>query len=283
MPEINTETEAAAIAALAAQPITTTIEDVPVVHAPENWSTQFYPSLLKRPLRKTGSTSYTDIDSFLRVIDEQTPPAGNESRVYLDVDFVAQKFTAVAVFNDHGTGLEAQPGWRDHRATFSPRLSEEWKRWNKASGEEMSQVKLAHFLEENIADIVSPAGSNMPSGAEVLTFVSKLEETRKVKYGSAVNLQNGMVQLQFVEEGEGATRGQLDLFKKFAIGIRPFFGGSGYQLEAFLRYRIDRNNGEIKFWFEIQRPDRVLEDASKEIIDKIVETGEPVLFGNPDR
>lgn len=282
MPEIKPETEAEAVAALAAQPITTTIEGVPVVLAPETWSTQFYPNLLQKPLRKTGSTSYTDVASFLRAIDEQTPPAGNESRVYLDVDFVAQKFTAVAVFNDHGTGTEALAGWRDHRATFTPRLSEEWKRWNKTSGEAMTQVALAHFLEENIADIVSPAGSNMPTGAEVLTFVSKLEETRKVKYGSAVNLQNGMVQLQFVEEGEGATRGQLDLFKKFAIGIRPFFGGSGYQLEAFLRYRIDRNNGEIKFWFEIQRPDRVLEDASKEIIDKIVETGEPVLFGNPD-
>ena len=187
------------------------------------------------------------------------------------------------MFNDHGDGFDAPAGWRDHRATFTPRQSEEWKRWNKASGEAMPQVALAHFLEENIADIVSPAGSSMPSGAEVLTFVSKLEETRKVKYGSAVNLQNGMVQLQFVEEGEGATRGQLELFKKFAIGIRPFFGGSAYQLEAFLRYRIDRNNGEIKFWFEIQRPDRTLEDASKEIIDKIVEAGATVLFGNPDR
>lgn len=201
--------------------------------------------------------------------------------IYLDVDYAAQKVKATAVFNDHG---EDAAGWQDHRAVFTPRFSEEWKRWNANNKQPQDQIKLAHFLEENIGDIVAPEGSKLPSGADVLTFVSRLEETRKVKYGSGVNLQNGMVQLEFVEDGDSATKGKLDLFREFAIGVRPFFNGDAYQVRAFLRYRIDRNTGGITFWYELQRPDRVLEDACKATIESIrAKTGMPVIFGALDK
>ena len=73
------------------------------------------------------------------------------------------------------------------------------------------------------------------------------------------------------------------MFREFALGLRPFDGGDAYQVKAFLRYRIDRNTGQIVFWFELQRPDRVLEDASKAMVDKIkTSTGLPVIFGTPE-
>lgn len=43
-----------------------------------------------------------------------------------------------------------------------------------------------------------------------LLFVAAMQETRKVKYGSAVNLQNGMVQIEFIEDGDSGTKGGED-------------------------------------------------------------------------
>ena len=285
MPELQTAqqpTEADAIAGLAATPFVETIHGVPIIMLPSGngqWTADEQANLLPAPTRKTGNIKTHNTDSFIDVAKRFGSLA--TCNIYLDVDYAAQRVQATAVFNDHADG-DGDAGWRDHRATFAPRQTEEWKRWTGKDRQVMEQVKLAHFLEENIGDIASADG--MPSGSDVLTFVSHLEETRKVKYGSAVNLQNGMVQIEFVEDsGDKTTTGKLEMFREFALGLRPFDGGDAYQVKAFLRYRIDRNTGQIVFWFELQRPDRVLEDASKAMVDKIkTSTGLPVIFGTPE-
>jgi uncharacterized protein YfdQ (DUF2303 family) len=255
-----------------------------VVAHPDNWNIQTLDleKNLDNPFRKRGSITVAEVDSFIDYSKRYGSLAA--CNIYLDVNYEQSKIHATSIFNDHADG-DGLPGWRDHRCKFVPRFSKEWNTWTGKSGESyaMGQFDFAHFLENNIGDIASPAGSNLPSGSDVLTFVSKLEETRKVKFGSAVNLQNGTVQFEFIEDGDNATKGKLEMFKRFAIGIRPFFNGSAYQIEAALRYRIDRNTGEIKFWYELQRPDRVLEDASQEVIEAIrTKTGFPVIFGTPD-
>lgn len=269
------QTEAEAGYHLAKKPEVTTIEGVPVLLMPEGYSKELMTALLPCPTRKIGTITISDVDSFIDV----TKRFGSLSNcnIYLDVDYAKQHIQATSIFNDHH---DSGAGWRDHRAVFSPKLSEEWTRWMGKDKQALEQVKLAHFLEENIGDIAQVEG--MPTGSDVLTFVSALQETRKVKYGSAINLQNGMVELQFIEEGDNGTKGKLEAFRQFAIGIRPFANGDAYQVKAFLRYRIDRNTGGITFWFELQRPDRILEDASRAMVDKIkTTTGLPVIFGKP--
>lgn len=269
------QTEAEAGYHLAKKPEVILVEGHPFLLKPEGYVADDLTKLLPAPLRKSGTVEIHDVDSFIDVTKRQGSLAN--CNVYLDVDYTANRIQATAIFNDHG---DYAAGWRDHRAVFTPMLSEEWKRWTGKDKTAMEQVKLAHFLEENISDIASVDG--MPTGSDVLTFVSCLQETRKVKYGSALNLQNGMVQIEFIEEGDGATKGRLEVFKQFAIGLRPFINGDAYQVKAFLRYRIDRNTGGITFWYELQRPDRILEDASKAMVEKIkASTGMPVVFGNP--
>lgn len=282
MIEETIKTEAEAGAALAQKPLVEDIEGVPYLLLPSGhgaWESQNLHGLLLVPTRKKGTTQVHEIDSFISVV-EYYKTGNDDQLIYLDVDYAASHVVATAVFNDHGT---TDAGWRDHRAVFEPRTSVEWQRWTAKDRQKMEQVELAHFFEENIGDITTAeSGSKTPSGSDVLAFVSQLEETRKVKYGSGVNLQNGMVQLQFIEEGEEGVRGKLDLFREFTIGLRPFRGGDAYQVRAFLRYRIDRNTGDINFSYELQRPDRVLEDATKTIIQKIVEeTGVTVIYGTP--
>jgi uncharacterized protein YfdQ (DUF2303 family) len=272
-------TEAQAVANLTQKPFVETVAGKPIVFYPlENgqWTYSEAEHLLPNPLRKKGSISLHDVDSFVQVVKKQG--SLTNSNIYLDVDYAKSKLQAVAVFNDNSDDKDA--GWRDYRAVFNPRITEEWKRWTESNKQAFDQVTFAQFLEANLADIASPAGSKLPTSSDVITFVTHLEETRNVKYGSGVNLQNGMVQLQFTEDGDSATKGNLELFKEFAIGVSPFFGGSPYQVKAFLRYRIDRNTGAIKFWYELQRADKTIEDAAKEIIEKIkTETGAPVVFG----
>lgn len=275
------ETEAAAVAALAQKPLVEVIEGVPHLLMPStggSWTVTNLDKLLPNPRRKEAALTVHELDSFIEVVKRYGSLAS--CNLYLNVDYAKQQVKATAIFDDHADG-DGKPGWRDHHATFEPRFSEEWRRWNANNKQQMEQVKLAHFLEENIGDIVSPLAS-LPNGSDILAFVSKLEETRKVKYGSGVNLQNGMVQLEFIEEGDNGTKGKLEMFREFAIGIRPFFNGDAYQVRAFLRYRIDRNTGGITFWYELQRPDRVLEDASKAMIETMrTKTGMPVIFGAP--
>lgn len=260
------------IEALARKPFLLDTIEHPFVAVPDGYQLKDISHVLQAPARKTGVTHIHDADSFIKICSLQGDPM--ESVIYINADYEKQTIAVTAVFNDHEPGINNSAGWRDHRAVYSPRFTTEWRRWNEKDNTSMSQSEFGFFLEANLADIHTPTGS------EVLTFVTTLQETRKVKYGSSVNLANGMVQIEFVEEGSDATKGKLEMFRKFTLGIRPFVGGAAYPLEALLRYRIDRNSGEIKFWFDLQRPDRILEDAIKDIVEKIrTETGLLCLAG----
>lgn len=244
--------------------------DTPMAIIPEGFELRDLEHLLKYPRRHTGTVQLHDDESFIAYVKEIG--SLSNTRIYIAADFAKSALTVTAIFNDHADTA----GWRDHRAVFVPRQTEEWKRWLQNNAEAMSQQKFAHFLESNLTDI------RTPNGADVLLFATNLEETRNVKYRSGVNLNNGMVQLEYVEEGEGATKGKLDAFKEFTLGIRPFFNGDPSEVKAFLRYRIDRNSGEIKFFYELQRADRVIEDATKTLADKIKTLiGFPTYFGQP--
>jgi len=230
---------------------------------------------LPRPRRKKGAVILHDVDSFILFAKRFGNP--EESVIYIDADYAAGDISATAIFNDHSSD---NTGWRDHRAKFSPRFTAEWKKWTAINKTKMSQHDLGIFLESNIADIVCPEGSGFPTGSDILGFVTNLQEIRKVTYGKQTNLQNGMVAIAFTEEGDKGTQGRLEVFKEFCIGIRPFHNSSAYPIKAYLRYRIDRNSGDIVFWYELQRPERFLEDACAEMVKAIQEnSGLPVVFG----
>lgn len=248
-----------------------TSEHGDLVAIPDGYSLERRTDHLPTPGRKRGKTTLHDVESFIAQVKRHGTP--DDCVVYVDADYAKQHVQAVAVFNDNASDYA---GFRDHLAFFTPRFTEEWKRWTEQTGKAMTQAEFGFFLEANLGDIAEPAG------AQVLEFVLTLQETRKVKYGSSVNLANGMVQLEFTEEGDSATKGKLEVFRKFTLGLRPFSGGAAYSVEALLRYRIDRNSGEIKFWFDLQRADRVLEDACRATVELIRDkAGVPLLFGTP--
>lgn len=246
----------------------------PHIAVPDGYTVQDFEKHLAAPRRAKGTTTLHDVESFIETCKRYG--SLSDAVIYVDADYGSQKISATAVFNDHGDDPQ-KTGWRDHRARFAPRFTQEWKRWMDKSGKPMSQTEFAFFLEANLPEIVTPPGG------EVLEFVTNLQDTRQATYGRAVNLQNGMVQIEFTEKGDDGTKGKLDLFREFTLALRPFEGGEPYSVKALLRYRIDRNSGDIAFWFDIPRPERILEDACKETVEKIRRSaGLPVVFGTPE-
>lgn len=268
---VCTTTEAGAIAALTARPITDNIDGHPFVLDPSGKLTSVE-HLLAQPMRPRGTSHVTTVDCLLELLSRYQH---NDTIVWIDRNLATGRLAAVAVLNEH-------PGWRDWRIKLDAQTTPDWEAWINNNKRQLSQTELASFLDQRLENIVQPAGSACPSGAEVLTFVSRLEETRKVKYGSAINLQNGMVQIEFVEEGDDATRGKLEVFREFAVGLAPYQGGQPYEIRAALRYRIERNSGAIQFHYELRNIDRVIESACNDMISQIQRAGHTTVFGKPD-
>ncbi len=275
-------TEAQAVAELAQKPfISKDNTDTAVLLIPDgpgSWDFKSLESFQNAPNRKKGSVALHDVDSF--IVTAVRHGTELDSVIYIDADYARNAVSATAVFNDNGKDGETR-GWRDHRAVFTPRQTKQWCDWIQSNGKKMGQEDFANFFEQHISDFAPVPGK--PNGGDVLLFVSQLQDTRTVRYGSSINTQNGMMQLEYTEEGEANQKGKLDMFKEFSLGISPFFGGKPYQIDAFLRYRIDRSTRQISFWYELKQPEAILESACADMIKKIKdETKLPVVFGVPD-
>lgn len=95
-----------------------------------------------------------------------------------------------------------------------------------------------------------------------------------------INLQNGGVSFEFVEDETKETRTRMVVFERFTLGL-PVFDGSttAYAIEARLKYR--EKEGSVTFWYELIRPDRVFKDAVADTLNQIKEqTGFMLLHGS---
>ncbi len=245
----------------------------PYVVVPTGYKFADLEYLLPNPTRKQGNIVTTDADSFIKyVMDEK---AWTGARIYANLDSETAKLGLVAVLNDHGT----HPQWRDHRCTYDPKLSLEWKRWSGSDRREMNQLEFASFIEDNIGDVVSVNDS--PNGTQMLGMALAFERTADKKVASRVNLQSGGVRFEFIDDDNKQTKSAMEAFSRFNIGVPVFYGSdSAYPVEARLKYR--EKDGKVIFWYELVRADRVFQTAAREVIQRIKdETAVTVLFGTP--
>ena len=135
---------------------------------------------------------------------------------------------------------------------------------------------MAMFIEENLQDIAASEG--FPTGQQLLEMATSFQASQDMRFKSAIRLQNGGVNMSFVQDDDTQTLAQMKMFEKIAIGIPVFWNGTAYQITARLRYRV--KEGRLIFWYELIRNDKVLEDATKTMIAKIKEaTDVPLYFG----
>jgi uncharacterized protein YfdQ (DUF2303 family) len=226
------------------------------------------------PRRKRATVRLADALSFIDYVERHGSLA--YSTVWCEADYAAGKVDFSAILNDHGE--EEEPHWRDHTARYAPVFSQEWKTWTSKNKHTFSQAEFAMLIEDNLKDIAG--ADNLPTGAQMLEMALSFEANQDMRFKSAIRLQNGGVQMSFVQDDDSQTLAKMQLFDRFAIGIPVFWNGDAYRVDARLRYRV--RDGKLTFWFELIRQDKVLESATTTLIEQIrTATGSPFFFGDP--
>lgn len=214
--------------------------------------------LLINPTSKRAVTALHDADSFVGYVN-RFKDAGTV--VFADID--NRKFECVMDF--HGaTGGDEGPRWGKHRALYTSETTLEWDAWMEKNGKAMTQVDFARFIEDRIPNIAEP------SGADLLEMCLKLEAKKDVSFKSYKRLDNGEHQFQYEEQINGSTgaqNGTMKIPNAFTVVIEPFRGVGGKSIEARFRYRI--NSAQLALWFELVRPDDVLQEAFDLIVDDV--------------
>ena len=232
------------------------VNEIPFLIKKNGFEFKDLSTLLDAPQFIDDTAQLSDVDSFIEYYNRF---CNDDSTIYYDIENAA--FNAV-IDHHHNDG---QPEWGKHIAKYTCPKTPEWKSWLNGSGAKMDQEAFSLFIEDNLNEILEPTGTQM------LDVVSSLEATKNVNFRSALRLDNGQTQLNYVEniEGQAGTNGQLSIPSTIKLGMRLFAGGEGYEIDARFRYRI--KNGSLIMWYELIRPHKVNEAAIEGILSIVKE------------
>lgn len=232
---------------------------------PEHYKVESLEDFMARPLRIQQNVELHDAASLIAYVQE----FGDHevSRIFFDQEH--EQFQAVIDYH----GPNGVPGWCEHVAGFTARRSVEFATWMGQNRKQMTQVDFARFLEDNIPDVVEP------NSADLLQVALTFEAKKSVEFSSGVRLNNGQIQFAYDEVVRGtAQKGTLEVPEQFVLGVPIHVGGPAYRITVRFRWRLQ--DGKAVFWYEIVRPHRFVEDALREIRERIgQETGLDVLAG----
>ena len=232
------------------------------VMVPEGYEIQ-YPEAPDNPARIVQTVALEDAQGFSSYVKEF---ARDSTAIFLDDD--DRKFTAILDYHKggHGDAEAEMPEWCDHVATFMARTTPEWETWSGHNQKAFGQVEFAEFIEDNLLDVVEPAG------ADLLEITRTLEAKKDVAYSSAIKLQNGSVRINYDEQIKGTANtqaGVIEIPQQFTLQIQILRGGSAFRFPARFKYRLkDRS---LYLWYEIIRPHKLMESAMEEAVKSIEE------------
>lgn len=220
------------------------------------------------PSRKAGTVAVFDVDSFLAYFKKH---GDDSSEVYADV----KERTITAVLDAH---TEEGPRWGKHRLVLELQLTTAWTTWIKRDGALMPQGDFAHFIADNLKDLIEPAAATM------LEIAESFQATTKASFESSTRLASGGRKFAYSEDTDAKAghKGDLTIPDTMRLALRPFEGAAPYDVTARFRYRLEKT--ELTLGFKLERPDDVLAAAFANIRDQIdSDIDQPVLSGKPVR
>lgn len=226
------------------------------------------------PKRPIGLVHLRDAKSFVAFHGTQARP---NSRIYATME--PAKF--VAVFDDTPNAFDQVSGyqeppstdWRSHRADFVVPASREWQTWTGQHKKHMTQLQFAEFLLDNLPDVTEPSGSDL------YQMAMNFEATQSGTFVSTQRLQDGSHNLQWRADNSGGT---VKLPEHIKLNIPVFENEEPVEMSARLRYRCSKD-GDLKLWYELVRPHKVLETAFREIWERIEQGCDTtILLGTPE-
>lgn len=207
------------------------------------------------PRRKSGKLTAFDAASFNRIIRDN-PDAGNVA-IYIDRD--PENPAVVGVLNGNGP---SGPGWGDFRVSMAFRATPQWLKWRAIDNKMKSQADFAEFIEDNLEDIVEPAG------AQMLEIVTMLQGTRTTNFRRGINLGTGAVQFQHLEADE-VKAGDFEIPQSFGIVIAPFVGIQPFKVPVRFRWRL--SDGKLSLGFKLQRIESLMKQVMDEVFAAVVQ------------
>lgn len=238
----------------------TEIHGVPVVITPGGFQVEKFPELAASPKRTFAFINAHDVTGFIDYI--------NQFKLVNTAIFAALQPQAAlsGVIDYHSQNLAA---WCTHRVNCDMAHSEEWKRWSGANKTKMDQRAFGVFLEDNLKDVTEP------SGADLLSMALNFSSARNAEFKSSIRLADGTVQFSYVEDEKA---GQVRLPARIVLTLPVFRGEGAYLLAARLKYHL--KGAEFSIWYELDRPDLVLDTAYADVIARITAaTGIAVFRG----
>lgn len=172
---------------------------------------------------------------------------------------------------------EFQAGHVAHRAKMELPFSEEWRTWNDISGRLMGQLEFARFIEENASDV------RAPSAGELLDACRDLQAHRKVSFIKAVRTASDNESFEYTSETNLHAKGNIDIPTKFKLGLPVYFGDAEIELYAFLRWKLDDDNGALTLGVQLHRVEHVRQAVFKKIVQDVAARTEcPAVFGKSE-
>lgn len=256
--------------------LTTTMEDIaahiqagkiifapshaPAVIVPEGFTLKDIEYLRDRPARIREHAKIATAQSFIDYVRMHS----TQTSILL-ADEEARRIRALIDYHDD------EANHKDHTATYTCKLSKEWREWSAADNKRLNQLQFAEFIEDHVNDITDPVG------AELLDMTNRFHVVRNSVFGSVQRLATGEFSIQYSQENQ---KGSIEFPETITLAIAPFHAGERYELKARVRYRVD--DGKLALWYQLISPEKVLEHAFSEVKAAISTalSGLPMLDGD---
>ncbi len=240
---------------------------------------------LDRPVRKTGTTIFTDVESFCWYVNKHQ----SEDETIIIAD--EERARIQAVINSDGV---REPNWSDFQALLKLGFSRQWELWFKNShtekGQYFDQVGFADFIEDNRSDITYQADKDL-TALQLSSILCNLQSHFEEKFTSKIDPVSGGTTLHY--ENNETGKGLIAIPKQINLIIPIYKNGDIFQVTIRIRHR--RSGGSIVFYYIIDQIDLLKQKAFDKIClritkgetlyDAVIEeevfegTGLPVLRG----
>lgn len=229
------------------------------------------------PQRIEQEVTLLEAGSFIEYVNRFKD---TDTLIFCDVSETGVTFKAMLDYHQQKEKGTHAPRYCTHVADFTAIHTPEWRAWQSANRQRMSQVDFATWLEDNAQLFVQP------KGAELLELVRTLHGHANARFSTALRLDNGSHSVSYEEDvqikgtGAGTKSGDVKLPPEVVAGVAVFQGGQPYKITARLKARVQERS--LTLWFETIQMPAVVRESILMLVKQIAEkTGITPLLGRP--
>lgn len=221
------------------------------------------------PDRKRMKVALGSVESFIAYVNEHK---SEHTRIFASM--TAAPYTMTAAIDYHETGPGGLPEYVTHTVVLTLQETDEWKRWFGHNEKPFDQVDFAFFIENNLIDIVEP------ESAVLMEVALSLQANTEGRFTSASRLQDGATHFEFKADinARAGRDGSLEIPEKFKLSIPVFRGVPEKEIEAHFRYRLNRNDGDLKLFYQLIRPQVLIDTMVKTAVAQVKDGVELPIF-----